>query len=47
MNPTQIRDELLHWVDEKMATIRNEIFTLKGTVTNPIPITSIDILARV
>jgi len=47
MNPTQIRDELLRWVDEKMATIRNEIFTLKGTATDSVFMTSIDILARV
>lgn len=34
MNPTQIQEELLCWVDEKMAVIKNEIFTLKGIGTN-------------
>ena len=47
MNPKQIQDELLRWVDEKMDTITNEIFAMKGTGSNSIPMVSIDILARV
>lgn len=47
MTPDQIKDELSHWVDEKMDTIRNEIFTMKGTSLDLALISYIDILARV
>jgi hypothetical protein len=30
MSPTQIQDKLSRWVEERMATIKNEIFTMKG-----------------
>jgi len=47
MTPVQIQDELLHWVDEKMATIRNEIFSMKGSGLGLALAASIDIFARV
>jgi len=47
MTPVQIQNELLHWVDEKMATIRNEIFTMKGISLGLALAASIDILTRV
>jgi GMP synthase PP-ATPase subunit len=47
MSPTQIQDELLRWVDEKMATIKNEIFTLKGTSTDSMLMGFVEILSRV
>jgi len=45
--PNEIHDELLQWVDEKMDTIRNEIFTMKGIGSDLVSATSINTLARV
>jgi len=50
MSPKKIQDELLRWVDEKMATIKNEIFTMKGTgsdLASVVSGSSADVLARV
>ena len=46
-SPKQIKDELSDWIDEKTATIRNEIFNMKGTNPDLVPAASVDIFIRI
>ena len=47
LGPTQIKNELLHWVDEKMDVIRNKIFTLRGIGIGLVLMVFINALTRV